>query len=239
MDFFEAEAAALAAAALGVLVVTDATMGEESESDDSLSSLKLDSESESFFFFGLAAFFVTAADLEAGFVAVDFAAGLPLDAAGAAFDATDGFFFEVFGLELPLLEVESESESESESDGDAFLETAAALGADVLELALLAVTGFADGTDGVLAAGSECLTVTAADFTAAVEATFAGTLVFAAITGGYTRPAITLGGPLEIALTVGVGETTAPTSSSNSIPISSPITRTFLPFCSLNLFRTS
>ena len=36
-----------------------------------------------------------------------------MEAAGAAFDATDGFFFEAFGLELPHLESESESESES------------------------------------------------------------------------------------------------------------------------------
>jgi hypothetical protein len=48
--------------------------------------------------------------LEAGFVVVDHAAGLPLEAAGAAFDATDGFFIEAFGLELPPLESESESE---------------------------------------------------------------------------------------------------------------------------------
>jgi hypothetical protein len=81
-----------------LLVATDATRGEESESDDSLSSLKLDSESESFVFFGFAAFFVTAADLEAGFVVVHHVVGLPLEAAaGAAFDATDGFFFEAAG----------------------------------------------------------------------------------------------------------------------------------------------
>jgi hypothetical protein len=72
--------------ALGVLVATDATIGEESESDDS------------------------PFDLEAGFVVVDHAAGLPLEAAGAAFDATDGFFIEAFGLVLPPLESESESE---------------------------------------------------------------------------------------------------------------------------------
>ncbi len=35
-----------------------------------------------------------------------------MEAAGSAFDATDGVFFEAFGLELPPLESESEFESE-------------------------------------------------------------------------------------------------------------------------------
>ncbi len=86
LDLFEADAAALGllglfeadAAALCLFVATDATMREE--------SLSLDSKSEIFFFFSFAASFLTAADLEAGFVVVDFAAGLPLEAAGAAFD---------------------------------------------------------------------------------------------------------------------------------------------------------
>jgi len=54
-DFFEMLSLALAAAALGVLGAPDVTIGEESESDDSLSSL--DSESEPCFALPLAGFF--------------------------------------------------------------------------------------------------------------------------------------------------------------------------------------
>ena len=57
LGFFVIDAASFAAAALGVLEAAIVTIGEESESEDSLSSLpKLDSESESFFFLVLDAF---------------------------------------------------------------------------------------------------------------------------------------------------------------------------------------
>ena len=91
LGFFVIDAAAFAAAALGVLEAAEVTIGEESESEDSLSSLpKLDSESESFFFLVLDAFFVDAtglADLDtAGFDAVDLTPALALEAGGTSLD---------------------------------------------------------------------------------------------------------------------------------------------------------
>jgi len=225
LAFFEIVAEALAAAALGVLEAADLTIGVESESEDSLSSLEfeLDSDSESDFALDLAAFFAAGlgtAFAAAGFAVVDLAVGLPLAAAGVALETVAGFFFPALGLALPLSETESESESESESGCAFLLEAVPAFGAGALAAALFAVTGLTGATDEAFAEG---LAAIAAGLTAAVGAIFAGALTFAATTGGYTRPAMALGGPLDGALTVGVGESTAPTSSSNSIPVSADV----------------
>ena len=169
LGFFVIDAAAFAAAALGVLEAAEVTIGEESESEDSLSSLpKLDSESESFFFLVLDAFFVDAtglADLDtAGFDAVDLTPALALEVEGTDLDppAVD-FDLAALGLEFAL---ESESESESESDFAFFLEGTAALGAATLGGALLAAAGFAAAVVGAFAAGN-VFTPTAADLTTA------------------------------------------------------------------------
>ena len=91
--FFAFDAIDFAAAALGVLEAALVTKGEESEAADSLSSLpKLDSESESFFFFCLDSCFrdVTGlADFDAaGFDVTDFflTPALALEAGGTSLD---------------------------------------------------------------------------------------------------------------------------------------------------------
>ena len=91
LGFFAIDALAFAAAALGVLEAAEVTIGEESESEDSLSSLpKLDSESESFFFFFLDSFFPDAtglADFDAAvFDVVDLTPDLALEAGGTGLD---------------------------------------------------------------------------------------------------------------------------------------------------------
>jgi hypothetical protein len=138
---------ALAAAALGILAA--ATIGAESESEDSLSSLKLDSESEPFFALPLAGFFRAAAGLEtglaaAGLPAAGLAAALPLGTvAGAALDTAAVFDLEALGVELSKTAPESELDCE-ESVLAFFLDGAAGFEAPVLgPAALLAAAGFA------------------------------------------------------------------------------------------------
>ena len=86
LGFFVIDAAAFAAAALGVLEAAEVTIGEESEAADSLSSLpKLD-----FFFFCLDSCFrdVTGlADFDAaGFDVTDLTPALALEAGGTSLD---------------------------------------------------------------------------------------------------------------------------------------------------------